>query len=374
MSGQLGSDPVQALGSDGIQEVLSLCLSCKACKAECPNAVDMAKLKSDVLQMRYERLGTPLGAKILGRMPDAAKRLAGRLGKIANLSNLIPGGRYLLERLTGIDRRRPLPPFAQQTLAQTITTSTELRRDPQGVFLPVANVAARGHVVLFDDTYANYFEPHIGLAAIKLLTGLGFSVQLADAGCCQRPRLSKGLVNEAKKLGAETLRKLDRFASQGLPILCLEPSCASALVDDLPDLIDDEELGKRVAAHVHMIDVFLAQQGVELASQAEHVLLHGHCHQKALFGTGAIKQMFAATPEVNCQEIDSGCCGMAGSFGYEHYDLSQRIGEDRLFPAVRKGIAEGKTIVACGISCRHQLKDFLGAEAKHWVEVVEPRP
>lgn len=372
MSGQLGSDPVQALGSDGIHEVLSLCLSCKACKAECPNSVDMAKLKSDVLQMRHERLGTPLGTKILGRMPDAAKRLAGRLGRVANLSNLVPGGRYLLERLTGIDRRRPLPEFAQQTLQQAISVAGGMRRDSQGLFLPSESVSRRGHVVLFDDTYANYFEPHIGLAAIGLLTGLGYSVQLAEAGCCQRPRLSKGLVKEAKSLGTQTLLKLDRFAAQGLPILCLEPSCASALVDDLPDLVDDIELGKRVASQVKMIDVFLAEQGVELVSDAEQVLLHGHCHQKALFGTTAIRKLFAATPGTQCEEVDSGCCGMAGSFGYEHYELSEKIGEDRLFPAVRKGVAAGKTIVACGISCRHQLKDFLGVEAKHWVEVVKP--
>ncbi len=368
MSGQLGSDPVAALGSDGIQETLSLCLGCKACKTECPNAVDMSKLKSETLQMRYARQGIPLAAKILGRMPDAAKRLAGRAGKIANLANFIPGGRRLLERLTGIDRRRPLPNFSSQTLQQAI----EQRLHTGSHLSNAISTPTRGPVVLFDDTYANYFEPHVGLAAIDLLTGLGYDVQIARAGCCQRPRISKGLVHEAKKFGTETMLKLDQFASQGIPILCLEPSCASALVDDLPDLIDDVAMGRRVANHVHMIDMFLAKEGVSLECEISDILLHGHCHQKALFSTDAIKQLFANMPSTRCQEVDSGCCGMAGSFGYENYDLSERIGEDRLFPAVRKAVAEEKTVIACGISCRHQLKDFLGVHAKHWVEVVRP--
>jgi len=183
------------------------------------------------------------------------------------------------------------------------------------------------------------------------------------------------LVRAAKRHGTRTMENLDVYARQGLPILCLEPSCASALADDLPDLIDDEALGRRVAACVKMIDVFLAEEVAAgkipaLESPVAEILLHGHCHQKALFGTVAIRKLFAAMPATNCQEVDSGCCGMAGSFGYEHHDLSEKIGEDRLFPAVREAVAEGKTIVACGISCRHQLRDFLGVEARHWVEVV----
>ncbi|XZE52265.1 FAD-binding and (Fe-S)-binding domain-containing protein [Planctomycetaceae bacterium SH139] len=362
MTGQLGDDPVAALASDGVNDCLSLCLACKACKTECPNAVDMAKLKSDVLQMRHDRHGTPWSAKILGRMPDAARRLAGRLGRAANLSNLVPGGRRLLEKMTGIDRRRPLPTFATKTLEQHLS-----ERQVSGLSSP------RGEVVLFADTYANYFEPHIGLAALSLLEGLGYRVEVAQAGCCQRTRLSKGLVREAKQLGTQTLQNLKPFAERGLPILCLEPSCASALVDDLADLVDDQALGQLIAGKVQMIDVFLASEGVELASDHAQILLHGHCHQKALFGTAAIRQLFADMPATDCREVDSGCCGMAGSFGYENYDLSRTIGEDRLFPAVRDAASKGQTIVACGISCRHQLSDFLGVHAYHWVEVVRPK-
>jgi len=361
MTGQLGPNPVEALASDGIDGCLSLCLACKACKTECPNSVDMAKLKSDVLQLRHDRQGIPLSAKILGRMPAQAKRLAGRTAKLATLADLIPGGRAIFERLTGVDRRRPLPAFTSKPLQSQL----KKRRSPSPLH-------RRGKVVLFDDTYMNYFEPHLALAALDLLEGLGYEVIVPQAGCCQRTRMSKGLLREAKLEGEQTFLKLAPYARRQIPILCLEPSCASALKDDLPDLIEDRQLGKEVSQHVLMLDVFLDQEGVRLHSDHQQILLHGHCHQKALFGTAAIKNLFAQIPGVQCHEVDSGCCGMAGSFGYEHYDLSKKIGEDRLFPAVRTAVQEGKTIVACGISCRHQLKDFLGVEAKHWVEIVRP--
>ncbi|MEM8783831.1 MAG: FAD-linked oxidase C-terminal domain-containing protein [Planctomycetota bacterium] len=363
MSGQLGdaNDVKTAIGGDEVDEVLDLCLACKACKSECPNAVDMAKLKSDTLQMRHDRKGTPLGYKLIGRMPDVAPWMAGPWAKLAAALDRFPPYRALFEKLTGIDRRRPLPPFATRSLQKLLADRGPSKRTP-----------TRGKVALFNDTYASYMEPHVGLAAYDLLEGCGYEVVLADAGCCQRPRLSKGLLREAKPKGQRTLENLDEFAAQGIPIVCLEPSCASALKDDLPDLIDDEALGRRVSEHVHMIDVFLEAQGIELTSEHQEILLHGHCHQKAMFGTSAIKRSFAAMPETVCEEVDSGCCGMAGSFGYEHYAISEKVGQDRLFPAVREAVNDGKTVVACGISCRHQLHDFLGVDAKHWVEVVKP--
>lgn len=379
MSGQLGpenQDVTEALGSDAVKEVLDLCLACKACKTECPNAVDMAKLKSDTLQTHHDQHGTPLGYRLMGALPEQARIFAGKLWWVPKLPELLPGYRVIFEKLTGIDRRRPLPGFARQTL-HTLLKQRKLRT---GAPLPGGSEAPdrpaqkkRGRVVLFNDTYATTMEPRVGLAAVELLEACGYDVTLANAGCCQRPRLSKGLVRAAKTRGTKTLHNLDAFARQGLPILCLEPSCASALRDDLPDLIDDAELGERVSQQVQMIDVFLEEQNVELSCDAADILLHGHCHQKAMFGTAAIKRLFAEMPGTTCTEVDSGCCGMAGSFGYEHHDLSETIGEDRLFPAVRDAVREGKTIVACGISCRHQLHDFLDVKAKHWVEVVKPR-
>jgi FAD/FMN-containing dehydrogenase/Fe-S oxidoreductase len=360
MSGQLGPD---ALTGDRINEVLSLCLSCKACKSECPNAVDMAKLKSDVLQMRHDTHGTPLGVKLIGGSPDMARKTAGALAPIANFVQSLVPFKILFEKITGIDRRRPLPQLTARPLRKLLGS-----RKPA----PADNGR---HVVLFDDTYTNYYEPNIGVAAVELLESLGYRVSLANAGCCQRPRLSKGLVKEAKKHGTVTLQNLDYFARQGLPILALEPSCASALVDDLPDLVEDEAMGKRVAGAVKMIDTFLAEElkagrlTKKLVASSKDILLHGHCHQKALFGSDGIKQLLAHAG-AQVREADSGCCGMAGSFGYEHHHLSMKIGEQRLFPAVREK-SPGTAVLACGFSCRHQIKDGCNQTAKHFVEMVK---
>lgn len=363
MSGQLGKD---ALSSDEIKAVLDLCLACKACKSECPNAVDMARLKSEVLQMHHDAHGVPLGYRMVGGMPGMARWLAGPLAPLVNAVSRFPLYGWVMEKVAGMDRRRPQPPFAVRSLASLLKAR------------PLADSnGEQRKVVLFDDTYANYLEPRVGLSAVELLEGCGYEVILARAGCCQRPRLSKGLVRAAKKHGTKTMEKLDVFAKQGLPIICLEPSCASALKDDLPDLIDDAELGQRVAGRIVMIDAFLEAEVAAghippLDFEPGDYALHGHCHQKSSFGTATIHSHFERTADATCEEVDSGCCGMAGSFGYEHYDLSVQVGEERLFPAVRKAMAEGKTILACGISCRHQLHDVLGIGARHWVEVVRP--
>lgn len=373
MSGQLNSD---ALGSHRLKEVLDLCLACKSCKSECPNAVDMARLKSDVLQMHHDHHGTPLGYHLVGNLPQTARLLAGPLAHMTNLLSKLPGYGWILEKVAGMDRRRPFPPFATRPLAKQLSQRNKHVVGAAEQSRATGGHGQRGKVVLFDDTYANYMEPHVGLAAIQLLEDCGYEVLLAKAGCCQRPRLSKGLVRAAKRDGTKTMQNLDRFAREGLPIVCLEPSCASALADDLPDLIDDAALGQRVSACVKMIDRFLDEEVAAgrlpaLQPLAKRFLLHGHCHQKAEFGTAAIHGHFGRMADVTCEEVDAGCCGMAGSFGYEHYDVSRAVGEQRLFPAVRQAVRDGKTIIACGISCRHQLRDCLGVDAKHWVEVVQ---
>lgn len=362
MSGQLGEDD---LTSARIKEVLSLCLSCKACKTECPNAVDMSKLKADVTQMRYDKYGAPLGAKLIGRMPDKAHWLAGPIAPVVNLLQRLAPYKWAFEKLSGIDRRRPMPAFARQTFTRAMK-----KRSASSTAAPL------GEVALIVDTWSNCFEPHVGLAAVELLESCGYRVTLINAGDAQRPRLSKGLVREAKRNGEAVFKRLDQTGDA--PLLCLEPSDCSALTDDLPDLIDDKELGQRIASRVKMIDVFLAEAfaagdiaGFTLVDGVcRDILLHGHCHQKALFGTKSIHAILNSIDGVTCNEVDSGCCGMAGSFGYEHYDLSEKIGEDRLFPAVRESQQMGQTLVACGISCRHQVHDFLDVKAKHFVEVV----
>lgn len=366
MSGQIDLKSEDGgLEGPGVKEVLDLCLSCKACKTECPNAVDMAKLKADVTQMRYDKYGAPLGARVIADLPYTARLNSGLLAPIVNFMQTLSPVKWAMEKLVGIDRRRPMPKFA----TKKFTTMVNNREFKKGTL---------GQVVLFNDTYINHMEPHVGMSAIELLESCGYEVIVANAGCCQRPAMSKGLLHDAKERGWATMQRLDKFAKQGLPILCVEPSCASALSDDLPDLIDDVALGKRVSQAIKMVDVFLAEEvkagrlNAKFTVDKKRALIHGHCHQKALFGTSAMKSILDEVDGLQYSEVDSGCCGMAGSFGYEHYELSEQIGEDRLFPAVRQaGDAE---VIACGISCRHQMHDFLDVKAKHWVEVVKAEP
>lgn len=361
MSGQLDGDAIAALGSDEVHKVLELCLSCKACKSECPNAVDMAKMKADALQVRYKQHGVPRSAKLFGEFPDQVRKYGSRFGRLAGIATKLPGARKIIEWGAGVDPRRPLPMPAAESLEKQLAGRASKGK------------GTRGKVVLFDDTFASFLEPNIGLAAFELLESLRYEVILANAGCCQRPRISVGLVDEAKQHGADTIAKLDKYAQAGLPIVCLEPSCASALAEDLPDLVDNQAAGKRVAEKVQLLESFLLREKVELECDVSELKLHGHCHQKAVFGTQDLHKLFASIEGTTLTEIDAGCCGMAGSFGYSHYELSKQIGEDRLFPAVREAVAAGQAIVAPGTSCRQQLNDFLGVEAKHWVEVVQAK-
>jgi len=355
ITGQLrGLDDDAAMASDDLMESMSLCLSCKACKKECPNAVDVAKLKAEVLQRRYDVKGTPLGARIVGGLPGLAGLFCGPHAPLINWVQNLPPMRRLLEKVAHIDTRRPLPRFATLSLKQRLG-DTRSRGTP-----------ARGEVALYIDSYTNAYEPQVGLAALDLLAGCGFRAHPVFAGDSQRARISKGLLRDARKHGARVMRKLDVWASKGIPILCLEPSCASALKDDLPDLLEDGELGRRVASRIFLVDEFLHKHRVPVRAKFPKMIVHGHCHQKALFGVACLK---ALLPDAKL--IDAGCCGMAGAFGYEHRDLSLKIGEDRLFPAIRA--RENETVVvASGFSCRHQVQDALGILPLHIVEVLTP--
>ncbi len=360
MSGQLGAE---GLTSRRLREALDLCLSCKACKTECPSNVDMATLKSEVLQKVYDRHGATLRDRLIRDSSMVARRLAGRWAPVVNSLQASFVFRYLLETMAGVDRRRTLPALAAEPLHRWMGehAATDGGRE----------------VALFADTYMDCHEPGSGKAAVELLTACGYRVVLVSGGCCQRPRISHGFLRLARQDGEATLRQLDAYVQRGVPVLVCEPSCASALTDDLPDLVGDHELADRVAAGVTMIDVFLDAEitagRIEpgFKPSTDRVLIHGHCHQKALYGTDAMKRVLSQVPGLVVDEVDSGCCGMAGSFGYEreHYEISRKIGEDRLFPAIL-ALDEATEIVACGFSCRHQIEHFTGRQARHWVEAV----
>ncbi len=353
ITGQLKQgDTDAAMASDELQEVMGLCLSCKACKKECPNAVDVSKMKAEVLQRRYDIKGIPLGARIVGTLPTLAHRMCGPHAPLMNWGQNLPPVRKLLERVAGIDARRPLPRFAVRSLRARLG-------DTRSVGTP-----DRGEVALYIDSYTNAFDPHIGESAITLLSECGYRVHPVFAGDSQRARISKGLLREAKKHGEKVIRALEPWAEKGIPILCLEPSCASALKDDLPDLLDDPTPGTLVASQIFLVDEFLHRENVPVHAKYPKMMVHGHCHQKAVFGVAGLK---ALLPEA--EFIDAGCCGMAGAFGYEHRDLSLKIGEDRLFPALRRKDKD-TVVVASGFSCRHQVQDALGITPLHAVEVL----
>jgi len=359
MSGQLEG----GITDDRLIEILDLCLSCKACKSECPSNVDMAKLKSEVWQQKFDQGKVTLRDKLINRSAAQSKTVAGPLAPLVNVIQHSAVFRWALDKTVGIDKSRKLPSFANESLSKWFTKHYQSENTHE--------------VVLFADTYINYHETNIGKAAVTLLDQCGYKVILADVGCCQRPRISNGWLRNAKKDGSTVAEKLFMYIKKDIPILICEPSCATSFHIDLPDLLDDEDLANAIKDGVHMIDVFLNQQiesgalkGVFQAKQSK-IKVHGHCHQKAVYGLQAIDTLYRnGTGEHEI--LDTGCCGMAGSFGYEkeHLDISKKVGEDRLFPAIRQ-MEKNETLVACGVSCRHQIEHFFDRKALHWVETVD---
>lgn len=362
ISGQLGFD---GLTDPKVLETLDLCLSCKACKSECPSNVDMSKLKSEVLQKKYDEGKITFREKAINANANILPKIVGWKAPFVNFVQGSTFFRYIAEKLLKVDRRRTLPSYAKESLESWYKKH-------------YSSNGSQHKVALFADTYINYHEPQVGKAAIKLLTDCGYDVVLASVGCCQRPRISNGFLKEAKMEGTKVAESLLPYVAQGIKIVVCEPSCTSALIDDLPDLIDDIALFDVLKNNVMAIDVFLGhalssgQLKGKFISKSNDILLHGHCHQKALFGTSGMTSIYETLINTNFHEPDSGCCGMAGSFGYEteHYEVSKKISELVLIPSIKK-TNKNTMIVANGFSCRHQIHDFAGRKAVHWVESVE---
>jgi Fe-S oxidoreductase len=358
LSGRL---PPSEFTGKRLYEVMDLCLECKGCKAECPANVDMAKLKYEFLYHYYKANGLPLRNRLFGRVAKWSA-LGARTPRLANAVNALPPVRWLLEKTLGIDRRRPLPTLALETFEDWFR-----RHVP-----PAA--APRGEVVLFHDTFVTYNTPAIGQAAVNLLEAGGYRVVLVDRKCCGRPLISKGMLDEAREHAAWNVERLAPYARRGVAIVGLEPSCLLTLRDESVDLLRTDD-ARAVAGQSVLFEQFLLAErsrGLELrwAPGPRKALLHGHCHQKAMIGTGpTVAALTWAGYEVS--EVDSGCCGMAGSFGFEreHYDVSVALGNRRLAPAVKAAAAD-TTVVAPGVSCRQQIEHLAGRRAKHPAEAL----
>ncbi len=357
------------LTSKAVYDALDLCLECKACKAECPSQVDMAKLKYEFLQHYYDDHGTPLSARALGNAATVAP-LGRAFAPVANALLPLPPMRWLIEKTVGVDRRRVMPRYATQSFDGWRKAHEKARSQNKSI----DTSTEKPKVALFADTWTMYNEPEVGAAATRVLEALGYEVEHVNYGCCGRPQLSKGLLRDAKKLAIKNVEALHQYVERGVPVVGLEPSCVASFQDDYRDLVPGEKT-EAVAQNVKMIDQFLAKEwtsGRLEPAQTFHkngvsIMLHGHCQQRAIQGTSSTKAVLGWLSE-NVSEVDSGCCGMAGSFGYSHHELSMQIGEQRLFPAVRAH--EGET-VACGFSCRHQIKDGTHKWAKHLVELLD---
>ena len=359
---------LDGLDDPQLAEVMDLCLSCKACKTECPTGVDMARLKAEYLAHRVLSHGASRRARLICDLPDHLAR-ASRFPRIANIIARSRIVRAMMERRFGLDRRIMPPKLATQTFRSWFRRH---RKKATGQGTLHESRKPNGKVVYFVDTWTNYLTPQVGIAAVKLLEHAGYEVLCLGTRCCGRTAISQGMLGEAKQLAEFNVRRLAYLAARGVPIVGTEPSCILTFVDEYHDLLSTPT-ARLVASRVRTIETFLQNEmekhpdRLTFKRSAEPMLYHAHCHQKAILGSDGAIDLLARVFGDGASEIDSGCCGMAGSFGHEveHYDVAATIGEERLFPAVRRrGAAH---VATSGFSCRQQIEHHTGVKARHVV-------
>lgn len=358
-----GKSPA-AFESEDLKEALDLCLSCKACKSECPANVDMAKMKAEFMNGWHEKKGATAVEKFFGQ-PEKLYPLASTFSKATNFITKQAPVKHAFERLTGIDSRRNLPEFTPETFEDWFKKNGDDFKNEAGQ-----------QVVLLVDIFTNYHEPGIAIAALKVLSALGFNVIVPGIWPTGRPQISKGFLKEAKSICAKNIHRFFAFADMDIPIVGLEPSEILTLRDEYLDLCDESELKKaeEIAAKSFLFEEFiyteLASDEAKEFGKNQKVFLHGHCHTKALVGNDPLIQTFKKFG-FDPVELQTGCCGMAGSFGYEKdkYEVSMQVGEQVLFPSLRD-LSDDEIVCAPGFSCRHQISDGVDRNAKHPAEIL----
>jgi Fe-S oxidoreductase len=359
-----GEEPLEDLRGRWLYDVFDLCLMCKGCKAECPSNVDVAKLKAEFLDLYYCGRPRPLGHLLMAHLPRL-NRLAAPFAPVVNWLQGRGLLRWVLEKTAGIDRRRTLPPLHADHFRRWFRRHT-----------PAPGAGARGKVLLLADCFTTYNEPAVGRAAVRVLEAAGYEVELADMVCCGRTLLSKGFLQPARSLVQAQLPRLRRRVQDGTPLLGLEPSCLLTLADEWTELLPGPD-ARALAGACFLADDWLARQvgagkaGLRLGPRPGKCLLHAHCHQQALAGAGGSAAALGLVPGLDVTVLDAGCCGMAGSFGYEkeHYEVSVKIAGLALVPAL--AAAPEALVAAPGTSCRHQVRDLTGRRALHPLEVLE---
>jgi FAD/FMN-containing dehydrogenase/Fe-S oxidoreductase len=361
------SDKLNRFDHKEIYEVMDLCLSCKGCKSECPSNVDVAKLKAEFMQHYYDANGVPFRSKLIANFSKSAK-LGALLPGMYNFMMTNKGISSIIKKFSGFAVDRSMPTMHSSTLRSWYKKRLQ----------PLKGGIRK--VYLFCDEFTNYNDTKIGITSILLLEKLGYEVIIPEHEESGRAWLSKGLIRKAKTIANKNIELLHPLINESSPLIGIEPSAILTFRDEYIDLADDDKLeaAKKLATSVFLIDEFIATEiekgniTAELFTQEKRtVVLHGHCQQKALSSVAASVKLLSLPKNYAVETIPSGCCGMAGSFGYEkeHYDLSMKIGELVLFPAVRKQ-TENIIIAAPGTSCRHQIKDGTGRKALHPVEVL----
>lgn len=356
-----GEQPLRDFTSDWVYEVLDLCLMCKACKAECPSNVDLARLKAEFLRHYYRVHRRPLRDLLVAHWRPLMA-WAGRLAPLAQWASQRRVLRWLLEKLTGLDRRRSLPRLARQNLFQWFR-----RRSPS------PQAGRRGRVLFLADCFTAWSEPEIGQAAISLLEQAGFAVEVWPELCCGRTLISKGFLDEAQNLVTRQAPRLAHKLQECQAILGVEPSCLLTFTDEWPELVPSQAT-ELIAKRSHLVEAWLLErkeQGlldITFSPLTRRIAVHTHCHQKALLGSAPTLGALRLIPEAQVELLDTTCCGMAGSFGYEHYNVSVAIARLSLLPEMEK--RPNALVVASGTSCRHQIHDLTGRHAWHPVQIL----
>ncbi len=361
-----GTIPADKLGFDEVKEVLDLCLSCKACKSECPSSVDMTKLKAEFMNLYHSKYGIPFRSRLIGALPSLNRIAAVVPGLVNSVykSKLLSG---MIVGLIGFSSKRELPLMSKTTLSKWYSRHKGQEGNGKTVFL-------------FADEFTNFNESHIGVKTVLLLEKLGYKVVIPKLKESGRTYLSKGIVGKAKKLADENVKLLAGKITEDTPLVGIEPSAILTFRDEYPELVGHGQKAEaeKIAKNTFTIEEFLFFENEKgnidsslFTAEEKKVKFHGHCYQKSLSETKYTKSILEIPQNYTAEEIPSGCCGMAGAFGYEkeHYDLSMKIGELVLFPEVRK-TEDSTVLAAAGTSCRHHIKHGTDRDSQHPVEVL----